>query len=417
MNKFSQRTSLFATAALGLFMMACTTACKKNDDNSTPPVTTPGQQHFTIASWTQDQQYVAAVPSLSSGALSFKGKGLEANGSRYIWHKQYVYLMNLPEKKFIRYEMKSDGTLKQVDYLLTDGVVPNYFQSINVIDDNNILVLGALDAGNNGVIGWARIAIPEFKVVAKGNLQVPFDAANPDVEYFVGKGFVDNGKFIVGGYFYDNKKKTYVVDGVRALVYDYPAMNNMKVIQTNVTAGGIGYDYLSTVDKDEEGNHYFVVSAGKYWTGLGGRSGVVRIKKGTADFDKDYFFDVTSQVGQQGCLMGMTYVSNGIAFGAVQFEDLMTSLRDRYKNIAQVVKLDLKNKKATLMNTPLSPVGMVRSPLVFKEKYYTGIAPVGQEAAIYEFDPKGDANAFKKGISLDGGGSVQVQLIAPHPVN
>lgn len=51
---------------------------------------------------------------------------------------------------------------------------------------------------------------------------------------------------------------------VKALVYDYPAMTNLKVVQTRVTDGGIGYDYLSSLDKDEDGNHYFVVSAGKY---------------------------------------------------------------------------------------------------------------------------------------------------------
>lgn len=111
----------------------------------------------------------------------------------------------------------------------------------------------------------------------------------------------------------------------------------------------------------------------------------------------------------------MNYVGNGIAFGTVQYEERMASVRDRLKNVGQVVKLDLKNQKATLMNVPLSPVSMVRAPLVYNGKYYTGIAPVDAEAAIYEFDPAGDANAFKKGLILDGGGYVQVQLIAPHP--
>lgn len=406
-----KKTTLAAISAFALFS-AVLTSC--SNDDSEPQVS--GPQNFTIASWTQDLQYVASVPSLTTGALTFKGTGLEANGSRYIWHKNFVYVMNLPEKKFNQYEMGADGTLKLVASILTEGVVPNYFQSLNIADDNTMLVLGALDAGNNGTVGWARISLPDFKVIAKGNMAVPYNSATPGVEYFVGKGYVDNGKFIVGGYFYDNVNKVYNVDGVRALVYDYPAMTNMKVIKTNVTAGGIGYDYLSSLTTDEQGNHYFVASAGKYWTGLGGKSGVVRIKKGAADFDQDYFLDVTTQVGQEACLMGMNYVSNGIAFGTVQFETMMTSVRDRLKNVGQVVKLDLVNKKATLMSTPLSPVAMVRSPLVFNGKYYTGIAPVGAEAAIYEFDPAGDVNAFKKGLTLDGGGSVQVQLIAPHPV-
>lgn len=410
MKQMFKRTSITACAFAALAFAACTLSCSKND--STPGASS--DQHFTIAAWGNgDDQYVASVPAIMEGSLTFKGKGIEVQGSRYLHHKQYVYLMNLPEKKFIQFEMHKDGSIKQKAYILTDGVVPNYFQSLNVVDDTTLLVLGA-NEGNNGVVGWARISTTRFVVKDKGTMSVP---ATPGVEYYLGKGFVDNGKFIIGGYFYDNNAKSYVADGVQALVYDYPAMTNMKVIKTNVTSGGIGYDYLHTLDKDEEGNHYFVVSAGKYWTGTGGKSGVVRIKKGTAEFDQDYFFDITTPVGKQACLMGMNYVSNGIAFGTVQYEADMTSLRDRYKNIAQVIKMDLRNKTVTVMNTPLSPVGMVRFPLVFNNKYYTGIAPIDGDAFIYEFDPAGDANAFKKGLALDGGGYVQVQLIAPHPVN
>ncbi|ACT91951.1 DUF4374 domain-containing protein [Dyadobacter fermentans] len=402
---------LMGVAGLGLASMGLLSC---NDDDE-PVKVAPAAQHFTISAWAQgDDQYIASVPSLHEGSLSFIGKGIEAQGSRYLWHKQYVYQMNLPEKKFIQYEMKADGSIAEKSYILTDGVVPNYFQSLNVIDDNTLLVLGALD-DNKGQAGWARISVNDFKVLDKGTFAVPYDAAKPDVAFYLGRGFADNGKFILGGYFYDAATRAYVVDGVKALVYDFPTMGNMKVISTNVTNGSVGYDYLHSVDKDEEGNHYFVVSAGKYWMGNGGKSGVVRIKKGTAEFDKDYFLDVTTPAGEEACLMGLNYVGNGIAFGTVQYESKMTSVRDRYKDIAQVVKLNLNTKAVTVMNSPLSPVGMVRSPLVYNGKYYTGISPVDKEAFIYEFDPAGNADSFKKGISLDGGGYIQVQLIAPHP--
>lgn len=399
--------------SLALIVSLSFTACDKKDNDPPKP---PADQYFTISSWAEgDAQYLAPVPSLLEGSLSYIANGIEAQGSRYLWHKQYVYQMNLPEKRFIQYEMKADGTVRQKAYILTDGIVPNYFQSLNVVNDTTLLVLGAVD-GNLGVAGWARINTTRFEVDAKGTLVVPYDATKPGIEFYIGKGFVDNGKFILGGYFYDNENDTYTADGVKALVFDYPAMNNMKLISSNHTSGGIGYDYLHTLDKDEDGHHYFVVSAGKYWTGNGGKSGLVRIKKGMDSFDPDYFFDVTTPVGKGACLMGMNYVGNGIAFGTVQYEDMMTSIRDRYKNIAQVVKLDLKSKTVTVMNSPLSPVGMVRAPLVFNKKYYTGIAPIDGEANIYEFDPTGDANSFKKGIALDGGGYIQVQLIAPHPL-
>jgi hypothetical protein len=400
---------LISIVSFGLF------SC--SDSTDTPEEVTPAEQHFTISAWaTGSEQYIAPVRSLQEGKLTFKGTGIEAQGSRYLWHKQYVYQMNLPEKKFIQYEMKTDGKIEQKSYILTDGIVPNYFQSLNVVDDNTLLVLGGLD-DNKGQVGWARIRVSDFSVIDKGTLTVPYDAAKPDVTFYLGRGFVDNGKFILGGYFYNASTRGYVVEGTKALVFDYPAMNNMKVISTNLTNGSVGYDYLHSVDKDEEGNHYFVVSAGKYWTGNGGKSGVLRIKKGTAEFDPTYFFDVTTAVGveNEACLMGLNYVGNGIAFGTVQYENKMASVRDRLTDVAQVVKLNLNTKAVTVMNTPLSPVGMVRSPLVFNNKYYTGISPVGKEAFIYEFDPAGGADGFKKGLALDGGGSVQVQLIAPNP--
>lgn len=406
MKSFLKKTTFMMSAAV--MLSAAVTSCSSKSDE--PEV--ESAQHFTIASWTQDLQYIASVPSLTTGSLTFKGKGLEANGSRYIWHKQYVYLMNLPQKKFIQYEMNKDGSLKEKATILTDGVVPNYFQSLNIVDDNTMLVLGGLDM-NNGVVGWARIRLSDFTIEAKGTMAVPYDDTKKGVQFSVGKAFVDNGKLILGGYFYDNEAKAYTVDGVRALVYDYPSMSNLKVIKTTATAGGVGYDYLNSLDKDEEGNHYFVASAGKFWTGIGGKSGVVRIKKGAADFDKDFFIDVTTPLGKQACLMGINYVGNGIAIGTVQYEELMTSVRDRLKNVGQLVKIDLKNKTVSLISTPLSPVSMVRSPLVYKGKYYTAITPIDGEASIYEVDPA--TGTFKKGITLDGGGSVNVQLIAPHP--
>jgi hypothetical protein len=407
MKTLIKKSSLLFFSAL---LLSAVTSCSSKSDE----VEVQSAQHFTVASWTQELQYLASVPALTEGSLTFKGKGLEANGSRYIWHKQYVYLMNLPLKKFIQYEMGKDGSLKEKAAILTDGVVPNYFQSLNIVDDNTMLVFGGLDI-NNGTVGWARIKLNEFVIEAKGTIAVPYDAANSGVQFSVGKAFIDNGKLVLGGYFYDNIGKTYAVDGVRALVYDYPAMTNMKVIKSTATEGGVGYDYLHSLDKDEEGNHYFVASAGKFWTGIGGKSGVVRIKKGTAEFDKDFFIDVTTPLGKQACLMGINYVGNGIAIGTIQYEELMTSVRDRLKNVGQLVKIDLKNKTVSLINTPLSPVAMVRSPLVLNGKYYTAITPVDAPAAaaIYEVDPA--TGTFKKGLSLDGGGSVNVQLIAPHP--
>ncbi|SEK17994.1 DUF4374 domain-containing protein [Parapedobacter koreensis] len=413
MQRFRKRTAMGMLAMTVMTIMACTVSCNKDDSGTPPPAS---EQYYTLAAWADEPQYLASAPSLTEGTLSFVGNGLEAEGSRYLWHKNYVYLMNLPQKRFIQYELGTDGSITEKAYILTDGVVPNYFQSLNVVDDNTLLVLGAVD-GNRGTAGWARIKVPEFEVVDKGTLEVPFDEANPGVEFFVGRGYADNGHFILGGYFYDNASGAYASDGVKALVYDYPAMTNMRVIQTDVTSGGIGYDYLSSLDTDEAGNHYFVASAGKYWTGNGGNSGIVRIKKGETQFDPDYFFDVTSQVGRAACLMGINYVGDGIAFGTVQYEELMTHVRDRLQNVGQVVKLDLVNKIATVMNTPLSPVAMVRSPLVQDGKYYTALCIADGEAALYEFDPSGGADSFKKGLALDAGGWVQVQLIAPHPAN
>ncbi len=404
-----------AARVLGLVGAALilNTACSSNKNEERP---IEEGQHFTVATWLEGPQYLGSTKSLTEGTLSFLGKGFEAVGSRYIQHGGYIYMMNLTEKKFNQYALSKDGQITLKGSILTDGVVPNYFQSLNIVDDNTLLVLGSVD-DNKGTAGWARIEIPSFKVLAKGELKVPYNAADPGQGFYVGRGYVDNGKFILGGYFYNSQTKAYAPTGVTALVYDYPAMNNMQVIQSNATKAGIGYDYLSSVDTDKDGNHYFVASAGKFWTGLGGKSGIVRIKKGESKFDESYFFDVSSQLDKEACLMGLTHVGDNIAFATVQYESLMTSVRDRLKNVGQVVKLDLANKKVTLMNTPLSPVAMVRAPLVYQGKYYTALCIDGGDANLYEFDPKGNADSFKKGLKIDAGGWVQVQMIVANPAN
>ncbi|SEJ38597.1 hypothetical protein SAMN04487995_4393 [Dyadobacter koreensis] len=44
----------------------------------------------------------------------------------------------------------------------------------------------------------------------------------------------------------------------------------------------------------------------------------------------------------------------------------------------------------------------------------SGISPVNIEAFIYEFDPAGGADSFKKETALDSVGFIQIQLIIPH---
>lgn len=413
MNKNFKRTGLNYVAAFMMVLSTLSISCSSDND----PIIAPdenAERSYTIGAWSPDgSQYLAQTSSLTEGELSFVGNGLQANGSRYLWHKNHVYVMNLVLRQFIQYEMHPDGRLTQKGAIAVDGVVPNYFQSLNVVDDNTLLVLGSQEQGANGVAGWARIRVPEFSVEARGTLNVPYNATRPGVEFAVGRGFVDGNKFIMGGYYYDYQNKGYTASGVQAMVYDYPSMGNMRVISSNVTNAGIGYDYLSSLTSDEQGNHYFVASAGRFWTGLGGKSGVVRIKKGEERFDPDYFLDVTTPLGKQACLMGINYVGGGIAFGTVQYEEMMTSVRDRLGNVGQVVKLDLTRKQVSLMNTPLSPVSMVRSPLVINGKYYTAITPTNGAAAIYEFDPAGDADSGKPGLQLQTG--TTVNLIAPHP--
>ncbi|WP_206367820.1 DUF4374 domain-containing protein [Sphingobacterium chungjuense] len=412
MNKQFIRRRLNYAAAFLMVLSTLTISC--SSDGPTVDPDENAERSYTVGAWAPDgSQYLAQTSSLTEGELSFVGNGLQANGSRYLWHKNHVYVMNLVLRQFIQYEMNADGTLTQKGAIAVDGVVPNYFQSLNVADDNTLLVLGSQEQGAKGAAGWARIRVPEFVVEARGTLNVPYNAATPAVEFAVGRGYVDGNKFVMGGYYYDYENKGYTASGVQAMVYDYPSMSNMRVITSNVTNAGIGYDYLSSLTSDEQGNHYFVASAGRFWTGLGGKSGVVRIKKGEERFDPDYFLDVTTPLGKQACLMGINYVGGGIAFGTVQYEEMMTSVRDRLGNVGQVVKLDLANKQVTLMNTPLSPVSMVRSPLVINGKYYTAITPTDGAAAIYEFDPAGDANAAKPGLKLLTG--TTVNLIAPHP--
>ncbi len=56
----------------------------------------------------------------------------------------------------------------------------------------------------------------------------------------------------------------------------------------------------------------------------------------------------------------------------------------------------------------------------FVHQEVVGVISVFSEEEIHRFRKFAvhpDADAFKKGMSLDGGGYVQLPLIAPHPVN
>lgn len=73
--------------------------------------------------------------------------------------------------------------------------------SLNVVEDNTLLMVGAVDLGPNESLGWALMDITIFWVIRLGALPVLFQASKPGIEFFPGRGYVGNGKFFPSGYF------------------------------------------------------------------------------------------------------------------------------------------------------------------------------------------------------------------------
>lgn len=429
MKKLLKPIAYLAIAATAI--SACKKKSSSEDETLTPDVpSVSASSIYTLLGTTGSAYYIAQSKDLTTGSLSFVDNGtqLKANqAARVIRSGDYIYSLDYGTGLLSQLQPKADGkyeTLKEINVGLAVGSNRPRF---GLADNNTIMVYNVTVTAVKNTEGAvtdqtcalriASVAIPGMTIANLTQFNIPqSDSAKKGATIGYHPMRVDApliaGNKIYFGLFHADMFDATIAPpnrvpkqkGLETLVFDYPSLSNGKITQSSASNGHtVGYR-MPSMYKDEKGDVYqsnWYMTANKFNLTDGDKTVITRLKDGK--YDDSYVFNVSDALGLSTNVgaVGWFYVGNGIGYMPIQLED-----QGNYStgNSWSLARIDLNNKTAVKLNIPMCQLLSHESAVVNNGKFYMAISPVGGEAYVYEFDPSStSADAFKKGLKLDGG--------------
>ncbi len=386
------------------------------DDNDPEPGTTEGQ-YFSlgVVLGTDFTNYLLSTDTISEGEISPVRNGVELSGAEYIQSGNYIYFFSRADKKFFQYELLSDGAVTETASLLVTQYITDRAYSQNLVDENTLLVMDPVQWGEPAV-KWFTISLPDFVVDESGTFDLPTIEQTAGVNWKsnLGRGALHGDKFIMGTVYYDFDGN--FADGTHAVVFDYPAMTNPTLIETNLTTAELGIFTNNSFATTANGDLYIAGYRGAYGVPSDDEiNGVVfRIKAGEEDFDESYLLDFSEEMGETIQIMQLDFLEGNLAMGM-----LMNNTGVSYANLDDdhyyFAKLDLPNKTITPYNMPESDIRLARKPWIEDGKYVSYIKSLENNTTnVLQINYDGGPDDYEVGIEIEGE-NVQGYSVVKHP--
>lgn len=242
---------------------------------------------------TWDANYMWGFDSLEefmTGTIDMTGKGIEQGGS-YLPVANSMLALSTDVEGSTPYYLNSVSQLLAGNYVFIESIY-----AYGVTDDDKVLVVGASWDGTSTANELILYDPVKQAITAR-----KFDdfATQGEWSDFPTAVTVSGDKVYVAVF---SRKKEWTKAGGTAQdnawirVYDYPSLNFVKRIEdTRTTSAGMYYTGTGIVRTDS-GNVY-TFSSNSSAAGFDNliaskKSGILRIKKGTTEFDSSYFFNI-----------------------------------------------------------------------------------------------------------------------------
>lgn len=239
----------------------------------------------------------------------------------------------------------------------------------------------------------------ELSIESVQNLEIP--RSEEDIEkglniWRIDAPVVHNGKVYYGvakrGYDSQTGENISTKDyATTTLVADYPSLTNLRTI-TSTQYKGENYGYRTPVNHlDEKGDIYQLVGNGVH---------AKMLKISNDDYDNSYAFDLSAALGQEVGALGWFYTGNGI--GYVMYYDLQEG-QDEVKSAWGVARINVYTQTAFKMNIPYKLwLRQYQSGVVRDGKFHMALSPVGEDGAVFVFDPASESpDGYTIGATLD----------------
>lgn len=290
-----------------LFMGICSSSLLSCDDDSPIDNSVPAEAEsafvFVATSEAAGEgggtgTYAIHTDDVTKGTLSIVGNGIPTNEWYFAAQNNYVFGMAYSNQGPITpYGFDSSGQLTKFEDKTVNTIMPgifgNYGDKNIVIGSTNrniadpVATLLNFDAENFAIAGRNTVNL-STEVAGNGRMTVWTGLFQVGDKIYIPYQIVDgNGTW--GGSILEMDKATIAI-------FDYPDLKLVKKIEDNRGSYIGNWGSNQGIGVSDNGDAYTWFTAGTTDAGLSSsnKSGILRIKKGTDEFDTDYFFDVES---------------------------------------------------------------------------------------------------------------------------
>lgn len=403
-------TLALLSAVLAFTAFSCSSDSDKSGDETGGGNDT-GKTKYIITATTGAAgiaDYLLTADDVSAGVITTTGNGLEQDGTyRYYITAQNNFFSLLYGQgnpgAVTTYNLNSEGKLvKKSDFQAeTVHVFAAVNQDILTIkvprSGASIASMYKIDATKSLITGEAQ---QDTKVLAKNGERAFFTWATQvgDKVYMPYMSIKGDG---VDNFGTANPDSTWVA------VYNYPELKLEKVIKDNRTSY-LGAYFTNGLFQDENGDAYgfsgAIATSNAVMTSTK-PSAVVRIKKGTTEFDQSYFFNVQEKSGGYK-ISSTSYISKG------KFLLLMYGNVGKNNGAVKMAIADVYNQTFTwVTGAPETLTSVTSRYNITSEDGSSAIVGINTPDGNWIYSINGTTAVATKGMKVEGGQITAIQKL------
>lgn len=346
-----------------------------------------------------EHEYIIGTNSLEQGVISSLSEGVKLPSNiqyNNYYHDGYYYSIDYPITRIIKYKLGKES-IAIVDSCTLSGIKD--VDIFKFVGDSTLLLVG-LGADYKDLL-YTIISLSDLSDQQHGKL---LNLGSQKETYAV-PGFVRiKGDRIMLSYTYRRKTEAsnyQLNDTIFIVTMSYPEMGDkILTFDTRSSSPVVDGRHVPTLIEDENGDIYFITNTNNLFDAkaLDKPSAIFRIQKDQTQTDSNYFINLDTLMNKPLSPVGLWYLGQGRVLLKSAREDMVKSKSDYWENVFEYIVLDLKTKVSHKLPLPLDRSWYVNNVIVENGLVY--IANMSKENGnnIMIYDPK--KGSLVKGLEL-----------------
>jgi hypothetical protein len=408
--KKSSKLILFS-ALIALTTFSCSSDSDKPADETGGGVDT-GKTKYIITATTGAAgiaDYLLTADDVSTGSITTTGNGIEQDGSyRYYITAQNNFFSLLYGQgnpgAVTTYNLNAEGKLVKKSNFQAETV--HVFAAVN----KDILTIKVPRSGAASIATMYKIDAEQSLITGEAQQDTKILAGNGERAFFTWATQVGEKVFMpymsIKGDGVDNFG-TVNPDSTWVAVYNYPELKLEKVIKDNRTSY-LGAYFTNGLFQDEEGDAYgfsgAIATSNAALTSTK-PSAIVKIKKGTTEFDQSYFFNVEEKSGGYK-ISSTSYISKG------KFLVLMYGNAGKNTGAVKLAIADVYNQTFTwVTNAPATLTSATTRYNIVTEDGSSAVLGINTPEGNWIYTINGTTAVATRGMKVEGGQITAIQKL------